>query len=146
MKLKTISNRDILREIETHEKLKRATLIKIFSHNHQKLHQIYSKNENHIYNEDDEKYSGFFQKMKKYNEISKKNILDFHKKKDENKNFYKQYIKFKKNRKEICNDGINFLYGNLLPKYSKKKFGILQKISFRRKTFQRKWPFNEKKK
>ena len=135
VKLKTISNRDVLRKIATDENIKKLNLIKIFSYNHQKQHQIYSKNENHVYNKDDEKYTSIFPKMKKYNEIYYKNISNYHKKKDENKNFYKQYLEFKKNNKEICNDGINFLYGNLLPKYSKRNLEFSKKFLSGEKLF-----------
>ena len=135
VKLKIISNRDVLRKLATDENIKKLNLIKIFSYNHQKQHQIYSKNENHVYNKDDEKYTSIFPKMKKYNEIYYKNISNYHKKKDENKNFYKQYLEFKKNNKEICNDGINFLYGNLLPKYSKRNLEFSKKFLSGEKLF-----------
>lgn len=47
--------------------------------------------------------------MKKYNKISSKNITNYFKKKEENKNFLKEYIGFKRCNKEISNYEINFL-------------------------------------
>ena len=120
IKLKTVTNRDVLKKIKKDEKLKGSRLIDIFSYGHQKLHQLYSKNENHTYNEDEEVYTGIFPKMKKYNAICNENIDKYFKKKNENKNFLKQYLGFKKINKEMCNDEISFLYGDLLKKYSNK--------------------------
>ena len=135
IKLKTISNRDVLKKIANDENIKNSKLIKIFSHNHQKIHQLYSKNDNHIYNDDDDLYISIFPKMKKYNEICIKNIENYFKKKDENKNFLKQYLGFKKSNKEICNDEINFLYGTLLQKYSNKNFEFTAKFLSGEKLF-----------
>ena len=136
IKLKRTTNRDILKKIAKDEKIKGSNLFKIFSHNHQKLHQLYSKKDNHTYNDDDEVYTGMFTQMKKYNEICKKNIKNYFIKKDENKNFLKQYLDFKKMNKEMCNDEINNLYGNLLHKYGNKNFYFSDKFLSGEKLFQ----------
>ena len=128
IKLKTVSNKDVLRKIINDDRIKESGLIKIFSYSHQKLHQLYSKNDNHIYNEDDEIYTSLFPRMKKYNEIYYKNKSNYLEKKDENTNFFKQYFNFKKINKEICNDEINTLYGNLIQKYSNKNFEFSKKF------------------
>ena len=128
IKLKTVSNRDVLNKIVNDENIKSLKLIKIFSYKHQKLHQLYSKNEDHIYNEDEQKYTSLFPKMKKYNQIYLKNISNYFQKKDENKNFLKEYMDFKKYTKEVCNDEINFLYGDLLPKYQNKNLKFSKKF------------------
>ena len=128
IKLKTISNRDVLNIISKDEKLNNSKLVKIFSHNHQKLHQLYSKNENHIYNKDDEKYINLFPKVKRYNKICEQNITNYLNKKEENKNFFKQYLSFKKSSKDMCNDEINSLYGNLISKYADKNFKFSNKF------------------
>ena len=128
IKLKTVSNRDVLNKIVNDENIKSLKLIKIFSYKHQKLHQLYSKNEDHIYNEDEQKYTSLFPKMKKYNQIYLKNISNYFQKKDENKNFLKEYMDFKKYTKEVCNDDINFLYGDLLPKYQNKNLKFSKKF------------------
>jgi len=135
IKLKTISNRDVLNIISKDEKLKNSKLVKIFSHKHQKLHQLYSKNENHIYNKDDEKYISLFPKVKNYNKICQKNIENYLNKKEENKNFFKQYLSFKKSSKDMCNDEINSLYGNLISKYADKNLKFSNKFLSGEKIF-----------
>ena len=135
IKLKTISNRDVINKIEKNEKLKKSKLIDIFSHGHQKLHQLYSKNENHTYNQDDEIYIGLFPRIKKYNAICRENIDKYLNKKNENKNFLKQYLGFKKQNKEMCNDEIAFLYGNLLKQYSDKNLEFTKNFLSGKKLF-----------
>ena len=127
-KLKSISNRDVLMKISKNEKINKSVLYKLFRYKHQKLHQLYSKNDNHRYNEDDEKYTYFFPKMKEYNKEFNKNKTIFLDKKKENENFIKEYINFQKNAKKICSNEIHSLYGDLIGKYKNKKLEFSQKF------------------
>ena len=127
-KLKSISNKDVLLKISKDENINKSELYKIFTYKHQKLHQIYSKNDNHIYNEDDEKYTYFFPKMKKYNKEFNKNKTMFLDKKNENSKFLKEYSEFQKNAKKICNNEIHSLYGELIGKYKNKNLEFSKKF------------------
>ena len=44
-KLNSISNRDVLLKISKNEKINKSVLYKLFRYKHQKLHQLYSKND-----------------------------------------------------------------------------------------------------
>ena len=128
IKIKTVSNRDMLFKLDKEKNIKYNDLFKIFSYKHQKLHQLYSKKKDHFYNEDDEKYISIFQKMKKYNKIYHKNNSLFLQKKNENKEFMEEYIKFKQNSKKLYKDEIKDLYGNLIQKYKNKNLEFSQKF------------------
>ena len=127
-KLKSISNNDLLLKISKNEKKNKSALYKLFRYKHQKLHQLYSKNDNHRYNEDDDKYTYFFPKMQNYNKEFNKNKAKYLDKKDENENFIKEYLEFQKHAKKICNNEIQSLYGNLIGKYRNKKLEFSNKF------------------
>ena len=127
-KLKTISNRDVLLKISKNEKINKSVLYKLFRYKHQKLHQLYSKNDNHRYNKDDEKYTYFFPRMKEYNKGFNKNKTIYLDKKIENEKFIKEYLNFQKNAKKICSNEIHSLYGELIGKYKNKKLEFSNKF------------------
>ena len=79
---------------------------------------------------------GFFPQMKKYNEIHNQNISKYNQKKDENKNFLKQYMGYKLYNQKICKDDVATLYGNLLPLYNKKNYLFSNKFLYGKKIFQ----------
>ena len=127
-KLKSISNKDVLLKISKNEKINKSILSKLFKYRHQKLHQLYSKDDNHRYNEDDEKYTNFFSQMKKYNKEFNKNKVIYLDKKIENENFLKEYFKFQKNEKKICSNEIHTFYGELIGKYRNKNLEFSNKF------------------
>ena len=127
-KLKSISNKDFLLKISKNEKINKSILYKLFRYKHQKLHQLYSKNENHRYNEDDEKYTYFFLKMKEYNKKFNKNRIIYLDKKIENDSFIKEYLQFQKKAKKICNNEIHSLFGELIEKYKNKNLEFSTKF------------------
>ena len=135
LKLKKLSEDKIIDNIIKYEKEKHSELVKIFHRKPQKLHQLYSHNAV-IIHEDDEKYNGFFPQMKKYIKIQDKNIFEYNKKKNENKNFLKQYIGYKLYNKKICKDDTNTLYGDLLPLYNQKNFYFTNKFLSGKQIFQ----------
>ena len=135
LKLKKLSEDKIIDNIIKYEKEKHSELVKIFHRKPQKLHQFYSNNAV-IIHEDDEKYNGFFPQMKKYIKIQDKNIFEYNKKKNENKNFLKQYIGYKLYNKKICKDDTNTLYGDLLPLYNQKNFYFTNKFLSGKQIFQ----------
>ena len=135
LKLKKISDDKIIDNILKYEKENHFELMKLFHRKPQKLHQLYSKNAV-IMQEDEEKYNGFLPLMNKYNKLHDQNILKYNQKKDENKNFLKQYIGYKLYNRKICKDDIPTLFGNLLPLYNEKKFFFSNKFLSGKKIFQ----------
>ena len=135
LKLKKISDDKIIDNILKYEKEKHFELMKLFHRKPQKLHQLYSKNAV-IMQEDEEKYNGFLPLMNKYNKLHDQNISKYNQKKDENKNFLKQYIGYKLYNRKICKDDIPTLFGNLLPLYNEKKFFFSNKFLSGKKIFQ----------
>ena len=135
LKLKKVSENKIIDNILKYEKENHFELMQLFVRKPQKLHQLYSKNAV-IIHEDDEKYTGFLPLMNKYNKLHNQNISKYNKKKEENKNFLKQYMGYKLYNKKICKDDIPTLYGNLLPLYNKKKFFFSNKFLSGKKIFQ----------
>ena len=102
-------------------------LFKLLHRKPQKIHQLYRKNAM-IMQEDDEKYNGFFSQMNNYNQIQESNILEYKKKKEENKNFLKQYRAYKLYNLKICKDDKDILFENLLPLYNKKNIFFSDKF------------------
>ena len=135
LKLKKISDDKIIDNILKYEKENHFELMKLFHRKPQKLHQLYSKNAV-IMQEDEEKYNGFLPLMNKYNKLHDQNISKYNQKKDENKNFLKQYIGYKLYNRKICKDDIPTLFGNLLPLYNEKKFFFSNKFLSGKKIFQ----------
>ena len=135
LKLKKISDDKIIDNILKYEKENHFELMKLFHRKPQKLHQLYSKNAV-IMQEDEEKYNGFLPLMNKYNKLHDQNISKYNRKKDENKNFLKQYIGYKLYNRKICKDDIPTLFGNLLPLYNEKKFFFSNKFLSGKKIFQ----------
>ena len=135
LKLKKISDDKIIDNILKYEKENHFELMKLFHRKPQKLHQLYSKYAV-IMQEDEEKYNGFLPLMNKYNKLHDQNILKYNQKKDENKNFLKQYIGYKLYNRKICKDDIPTLFGNLLPLYNEKKFFFSNKFLSGKKIFQ----------
>ena len=135
LKLKEISDDKIIDNILKYEKENHFELMKLFHRKPQKLHQLYSKNAV-IMQEDEEKYNGFLPLMNKYNKLHDQNISKYNQKKDENKNFLKQYIGYKLYNRKICKDDIPTLFGNLLPLYNEKKFFFSNKFLSGKKIFQ----------
>ena len=135
LKLKKISDDKIIDNIIKYEKENHFELMKLFHRKPQKLHQLYSKNAV-IMQEDEEKYNGFLPLMNKYNKLHDQNISKYNQKKDENKNFLKQYIGYKLYNRKICKDDIPTLFGNLLPLYNEKKFFFSNKFLSGKKIFQ----------
>ena len=135
LKLKKISDDKIIDNILKYEKENHFELMKLFHRKPQKLHQLYSKYAV-IMQEDEEKYNGFLPLMNKYNKLHDQNISKYNQKKDENKNFLKQYIGYKLYNRKICKDDIPTLFGNLLPLYNEKKFFFSNKFLSGKKIFQ----------
>ena len=135
LKLKKISDDKIIDNILKYEKENHFELMKLFHRKPQKLHQLYSKYAV-IMQEDEEKYNGFLPLMNKYNKLHDQNILKYNQKKEENKNFLKQYIGYKLYNRKICKDDIPTLFGNLLPLYNEKKFFFSNKFLSGKKIFQ----------
>ena len=135
LKLKKISDDKIIDNILKYEKENHFELMKLFHRKPQKLHQLYSKNAV-IMQEDEEKYNGFLPLMNKYNKLHDQNISKYNQKKEENKNFLKQYIGYKLYNRKICKDDIPTLFGNLLPLYNEKKFFFSNKFLSGKKIFQ----------
>ena len=135
LKLKKISDDKIIDNILKYEKENHFELMKLFHRKPQRLHQLYSKYAV-IMQEDEEKYNGFLPLMNKYNKLHDQNISKYNQKKDENKNFLKQYIGYKLYNRKICKDDIPTLFGNLLPLYNEKKFFFSNKFLSGKKIFQ----------
>ena len=135
LKIKKQSKVKLLDNIIKYEKQNHKELMQIFHHKPQKLHQLYSDHAVIIHN-DDEKYNGFFTQMKKYNKIQAKNISEYNKKKEENKNFVKQYTGYKLYNKQVCKDDLGSIYGNLIPLYQKKNYMFSNEFLSGKKIFQ----------
>ena len=125
----------IFDNIIKYEKENHNELMKIFHHKPQKVHQLYSNNAV-IIHKDDEQYNGFFSQMKKYNKIHDKNISEYKKTKNENKNFVKHYMGYKLYNKKNYNDDSSSIYGNLIPLYQKKNYFFSNKFLSGKKIFQ----------
>ena len=135
IKIKKISENKIIDNILKYEKEKNHELMKLFNRKPQRVHQIYTKNAVLIH-EDEEKYTDFFSKMNRYNKIHDKNLSKYNQKKNENKNFIKQYTGYKLYNSKICKDDQNTLYGDILPLYNQKKFFFSDKFLSGKKIFQ----------
>ena len=128
VKLKKISEEKIEDNILKFESENYFDLIKLLNHKPQKRHQLYSQNAVIMHKDDSEIYNGFFHQMNKYNKIHNINISKYNQKKNENKNFLKQYIGYKLYNKKICRDDVSTLYGNILPLYNKKNYFFSDKF------------------
>jgi len=126
--LKKKSESKLIDKIIKYEKtIRNLDLFKLLHRKPQKIHQLYRKNAM-IMEEDDEKYNGFFSQMNNYNQIQESNILEYKKKKEENKNFLKQYRAYKLYNLKICKDDKDILFENLLPLYNKKNIFFSDKF------------------
>ena len=135
LKINKRSKDKLFDNIIKYEKENHKELMKIFHRKPQKLHQLYSDHAA-IIHEDDEKYNGFFTQMKRYNKIHDKNIAEYNEKKHENKDFVKKYTGYKIYNKEICNNDLDSIYGNLIPLYQKKNYFFSNKFLSGKKIFQ----------
>ena len=134
-KIKKVSENKLIDNILKYEKGKNFELLKLITRRPQKVHQIYTNN-GVLIHEDEEKYSGFFPLMNNYNKTHDTNISKYTEKKNENKNFLKQYTGYKLYNTKICKDDIGILYSNVLPYYNKKKFYFSNKFLSGKKIFQ----------
>ena len=137
VKLKKISEEKIEDNILKFESENYFDLIKLLKRKPQKRHQLYSQNAVIMHKDDSEIYNGFFHQMNKYNKINNINISKYNQKKNENKNFLKQYIGYKLYNKKICRDDVSTLYGNILPLYNKKNYFFSDKFLSGKKIFQK---------
>ena len=135
LKLKKTSEVKLIDNMLKHEKGNHSDLVKFLHRKPQKQHQFYSKS-TVILKEEDEKYSNFLALMKKYDKIHDQNKSKLIQKKNENKNFLKQYTGYKIYNKMICKDDVAILYGNLLPLYNKKNYFFSNKFLSGKKIFQ----------
>ena len=117
------------------EKLDNLELKQLLQKKPLKQHQLYSKRGIILF-DDEEKYNGFIPTMSKYNKIHYENISKYERKKQENKNFLKQYTGYKIFNHKICKDDVDTLYGNLLPLYKEKYFSFTNQFLFKKKIFQ----------
>ena len=135
-KMNSISQNKLIDKIFKYEKQKNYELLKLITRKPQQVHQIYTNN-GVLIHEDEEKYSGFFSLMNSYNKTHDINISKYTKKKNENKNFLKQYTGYKLYNKKICRDDVGTLYSNILPLYNKKKFYFSNKFLSGKGIFQK---------
>ena len=135
-KMNSISQNKLIDKIFKYEKQKNYELLKLITRKPQQVHQIYTNN-GVLIHEDEEKYSGFFSLMNSYNKTHDINISKYAEKKNENKNFLKQYTGYKLYNKKICRDDVGTLYSNILPLYNKKKFYFSNKFLSGKGIFQK---------
>ena len=135
-KIITVSQNKLIDKIFKYEKVKNYELLKLINRKPQQVHQIYTNN-GVLIHEDEEKYSGFFDLMNSYNKTHDINISKYREKKNENKNFLKQYIGYKLYNTKICRDDIGTLYSNLLPLYNEKKYFFSNKFLSGKGIFQK---------